>query len=200
MDLDIWRKSPKNLDIRLDPTLLPLLQKFIPPLTTFEPFIQDLTPLLSVQAGEKQDWDIGTIQSKFHDEYHSLEDIYLFGDMIKDGFNGLDGLFVESFELGQTEQGRSIKGWRAWMEEEEVGASGKRKKGKKGRKPLPVPTPPGDDGGSGNEHELEFIVQSGQHAREVSVRFSTFIELALGLDADSSGSGLPQQCIGFMIS
>lgn len=80
------------------------------------------------------------------------------------GFDGVDGLRVESVVIGQTYEGREIKGFKAWTEDSSsLSRKGKGKgKGKKGK-------------GRGREEEeeeseveREFVVQSGQHAREVS--------------------------------
>jgi hypothetical protein len=111
-------------------------------------------------------WDVGSLDSSFHDGYHTLDDIITFGDALAAGFDGLDGLHVESFVLNQTtEEGRDIRGWKAWIEPESSAVAGK--KGRKGRK----------DAEQEDDVELEFVVQSGQHAREVS--YTSIFRLAL---------------------
>jgi len=145
------------------------LSRFIPAHTPFEPIIDDLSALTSIKAAPPRadgSWDLGTIESKFHDEYHSLEDIYSFADALVGGFDGVNGLRVESFTVGQTYEGRDIRGWRAWVEGDEPGEPALKTQGRKGRK--------GGKGGRGREKddaedvEREFVVQAGQHAREVS--------------------------------
>jgi len=80
----------------------------------------------------------------------------------------MGGIRVEGFSVGQTFEGREIRGWKAWYEpiegtpEFKKGKKGKKGKGGKGKKP--------DEGDS--KVELEFVVQSGQHAREVGRVFS----------------------------
>jgi extracellular matrix protein 14 len=105
------------------------------------------------------------METTFHNSYHSLEDIYSFGDALAAGFDGKRGVRVEAFTVGETFEGREIRGWKAWYEpvegtpEFKKKKKGKKGKGGKGKKP--------DEGDSGVE--LEFVVQSGQHAREVGL-------------------------------
>lgn len=82
---------------------------------------------------------MSSLSSTFHDAYHSLEEMDVFGDELAAKFGPL-GIQVEKFSIGQTWEGREIRGWKAKM------TDGK-----------------GDD----KIGEREFVVQSGQHAREV---------------------------------
>lgn len=86
-------------------------------------------------------WDLNSLSSTFHDGYHSLEEMDVFGDELAAKFGPM-GIQVEKFSVGQSWEGREIRGWKAKMAK-----SGK-----------------GDD----KAGEREFVVQSGQHAREVS--------------------------------
>lgn len=161
LDLDVWRSTPQILDLHLNPSHIPLLSRFIPPGTSFAPFITDLSTLTQPAVTTNGSWDLG-IDTSFHNAYHSLEDIYSFGDALVAGFDGVNGVRVEGFSVGETFEGRKIRGWKAWYEPAEGSPEFKRKKGKKGKGKKP------DEGDS--TVELEFVVQSGQHAREVSRR------------------------------
>ena len=152
------------LDLHLKPSHIPLLSRFIPSGTPFAPFISDLSVLTQATAATlpmtNGSCDLG-IDTTFHNAYHSLEEIYSFGDALVAGFDGVNGIRVESFTVGETFEGREIRGWKAWHESDapefKRGKKGKKGKGGKGKKP--------DEGDS--TVELEFVVQSGQHAREV---------------------------------
>ena len=99
------------------------------------------------------EFDTSTLDSEFHNAYHSLEDLYAFGDQLVRDFPGL----VEGFTVGYGAEGREIKGWRAskpadpLREAQRLLNVGKRK-GHKHR----------------GQQTLEFVIQGGSHAREVS--------------------------------
>ena len=148
MDLDVWHASPSQIDLRLSPVQTSHLLPFIPNTDTFKPIIPNLQALIDAShptslkfLSEISTWDLSTINSPFHQSYHNLEELYAFGDAISDYFNGLRGVRVETFNLGETFQDRQIRGWKVWMENE----------------------------GNETKQEREFIVQSGQHAREVRI-------------------------------
>ena len=135
------------MDIRLGPNDLLALSPFIPGNTTFFPFVNDLETLVqaaSVSAStggqSSQDWDLGSINTDFHDSYHSLEDVYAFGQALVDKFGGINGLRTASISLGKTFEGREIMAYKVWADKEE-----------------------GDD----DVEVRDFVVQSGSHAREV---------------------------------
>ena len=108
-------------------------------------------------------WDLETIATAYHDGYHSLEDMYGFGDALLQRFDGVEGLKMETFVVGESFEGRQIRGWKARIVpgkgDERVmasGSGGRKGKGKRGGEMVEAET------------ELEFIVEGGQHAREVS--------------------------------
>jgi hypothetical protein len=101
-----------------------------------------------------------SLSTPWHDAYHSLLDLYSFGSALVGEFPDM----LEEFVVGRSSEGRGIMGYRAHIHSEgvEEGARGtKGKKGKKGKKEQ-------GSGGVIADQNLEFIVQSGQHAREVS--------------------------------
>lgn len=85
-------------------------------------------------------------------------------DDLAEGFNGVEGLEVESFVVGKSAEGRDIKGVRARMAAQgnvtEGSIEDMAKKGKKQPKKPKKPTVPAI--------LRELVLQSGQHAREVS--------------------------------
>jgi hypothetical protein len=91
-----------------------------------------------------------SLDTPFHDAYHSLEELYAFADQMAVRFDG-DGIKVESFRVGQSFEGREIRGWKASMDNQVFG---------RGQ----------DEDEDPEEGQLvrEFVIQSGQHAREVS--------------------------------
>lgn len=95
------------------------------------------------------------LDTPFYDSYQSYEGINSFGDALVDHFDGV----LEGFDVGVTYGGRTIRGWRAHIAPEEGEAEAMERKKKKGRK---------GEGEVIPEQKLEFVVQSGQHAREVS--------------------------------
>ena len=147
MDVDVWHASPAQIDLRLSSSQTSHLLPFIPYPDTFTPIIPNLQSLIDAsqpmqlkEPGEISTWDLSTIDSPFHQTYHNLDELYAFGDAISDYFNGLRGVRIETSDIGQTFQDRKIRGWKLWMESE----------------------------GNETRVEREFVVQSGQHAREVS--------------------------------
>lgn len=177
---DIWRASSDTLDVAgragdiagLE-TLVTLLND---PSVTLDVLIPSLAPVLDaassspstssslLDAHKRPWWDLSDLSTPFHDAYHSLSDLYAFGDALVDWFPGT----VQAFDVGETWEGRKIQGWKAHMAREEgpeaSAGTQRREKGRKGRK-----RPDGTRPGHGLEEEtvLEFVVQSGQHAREV---------------------------------
>ncbi|ORX37846.1 hypothetical protein BD324DRAFT_623520 [Kockovaella imperatae] len=150
MDLDVWHASPSQLDVRLDASQTAHLRQVIPSSMPFEPMIPDLQSAIERSSVihtslSQETWDVSTIDTPFHDSYHTLDDLYSFGDQLQRYFNGYKGVKIESFVVGTTFQDRQIRGWKASID---------------------------TDGGTGNQtfgkkkQELEFVLQSGQHARE----------------------------------
>jgi hypothetical protein len=93
-----------------------------------------------------------SLDTPFHDAYHSLEELYAFADQMAVRFDG-DGIKVESFSVGQSFEGREIRGWKASMDSQVFGRGQDE-----------------DQDEDPEEEQLvrEFVIQSGQHAREVS--------------------------------
>ena len=145
MDLDVWHASPSTIDLRLSTSQFTHLRQFIPPSASFTPMIPDLQRAIDLTTPAESfgffEWNVSTIDSSFHESYHTIGELYDFGDALQGYFDGLEGLRMESFVVGSTFQDREIRGWKAWID-------------------------PGE--GEEKKQELEFLVQSGQHAREVS--------------------------------
>lgn len=142
LDLDIWRSTPSAIDLHLSPSELPQFQSFLPEsynMTLFITSLQDLVDKSRVVIQNEGELDLSTLSaSTFHDSYHSLEEMDVFGDALASKFGPM-GIQVEKFSVGESWEGREIRGWKARMT-------------------------------SGNAEpmgEREFVVQSGQHAREV---------------------------------
>ena len=128
------------------------------------PDLQYVLDLSSPPAISMQDtWDLDTLDSTYHDSYHRLPDMYTFGDMLVGHFNGLrigDGIIrMESFDVGLSYEGRAIRGFKTWFE-----------RGGRFRSPRKERTEKHADHRVGEESagRMEILVQSGQHAREVS--------------------------------
>jgi hypothetical protein len=139
------------IDLHLSPSQLPQLEAFLPEssnLTLFIPSLQDLVDQSAGPSTLTSGWGLSSLSSTFHDAYHSVEEMDVFGDELAAKFGPL-GIQVEKFSVGQTWEGREIRGWKAKM------TDGK-----------------GDD----KVGEREFVVQSGQHAREVgSLKFQAVL-------------------------
>ena len=111
-------------------------------MTLFIPSLQTLVDQSHAKVEMTEGgWDLSTLSSNFHDSYHSLEEMDVFGDALASKFGPL-GIQVEKFSVGETWEGREIRGWKARMAVES----------ENGKEPV---------------GEREFVVQSGQHAREV---------------------------------
>jgi hypothetical protein len=157
MNLDVWRSTPTNLDIRLPEHHVSIFETCLPKGLTYTTLITNLQDLvddsaLSTETPSDLVRDRSNLSTPFHDQYHTLQEIYAFGSSLIEEYSDI----LEGFVVGYSAEGREILGYRAhiWGEDKEL---------KKGRK--------GNDGGSNDGFtgkNLEFIVQSGQHAREVS--------------------------------
>jgi hypothetical protein len=154
--------SQKTLDVRVPPNLLDAFLVEVKKLfkghaswTTFVPDVQTLVDGARVAEVPEGGWNVTTLDSPFHDGYHNLDDAYSFGDALVEAF----GDMVTTFEVGQTAEGRPIRAWTAKTHEV----------------PEPEPEPSEPAGFKRKERqkrkdvEYEIIVQSGQHAREVSL-------------------------------
>lgn len=98
-------------------------------------------------GGDDDDvWNVTTLASPFHDGYHTLDQVYQFGEALVSHFN-----IVTSYDIGTTAEGRPIRAWSAKIDEEAT------------------PGIPEDGGDANDENDkFEFIIQANQHAREVS--------------------------------
>lgn len=141
LDLDIWRSTPSTIDLHLSSSELPQFQSFLPEsynMTLFIPSLQDLVDKSRVVIQNEAELDLSTLSaSTFHDSYHSLEEMDVFGDALASKFGPM-GIQVEKFSVGESWEGREIRGWKARMTSSNAEPVGER----------------------------EFVVQSGQHARE----------------------------------
>jgi hypothetical protein len=122
-------------------------------------------------------WDVTSLRTPFHDQYHPLADIYSFAEQLASAFNGrrlADGnLRMETFILGKTYEKVEMKGMRVkWVPVT--------MKPTHTANPKPLPTETGTrvlkgsvevekkKKGKGKKLiEREFVIQAGSHAREV---------------------------------
>jgi hypothetical protein len=119
-------------------------------MTLFIPSLQDLVDKSRVVIQTEGGLDLSSLSaSTFHDSYHSLEEMDVFGDALASKFGPM-GIQVEKFSVGESWEGREIRGWKVRMTSSNAEPVGER----------------------------EFVVQSGQHAREVSpIPVFTLMEL-----------------------
>lgn len=174
-NLDIWRIGNKTLDVRVPSALWKAVLSALPGDWDVSTMISDLQELVeearpaqslsnSFAHGRSSDafdspWDMSDLGTPFHDQYHSFDDMLLFGNALVNAFPDL----VTQTDLGVTHEGRPIRAWsiRAGLDE--------------GEDELP---------------RYEFVVQSGQHAREWVGPASAFYLLhAIALDARSDPKG-----------
>jgi extracellular matrix protein 14 len=170
LDIDVWRLTRNYVDIRADHSSISNLRAFLPSganLTTWIPELQSLvdstTSSLTSSLGDDgvSAWDgfpLDSLDTPFHDAYHSLEELYAFGDQLAERFSK-GRTTVRALIMGRTFEGREIRGWSAGIadEEKEGLKKGKRKGGRRA----------GQDEMEDVRLKREFVVQSGQHAREV---------------------------------
>lgn len=149
--MDVWRSTHDAIDLNLSPAQLTHLQAFLPAshnLTLFIPSLQDLIDQSRPDEFASQaDWDVSTLSTPFHDSYHSLEEMDVFGDALAAKFGPM-GIEVEKFSVGQSWEGREIRGWKARAKKM-------------------------DD--EHEDFERELVIQSGQHAREVCTIACNFL-------------------------
>lgn len=108
------------------------------------PSVQELVDLsapVDESLNGEASWDVSTLSTPFHDSYHSLEEMDAFGDELAAKFGPM-GIEVEKFSVGQSWEGREIRGWKIRAADDE-------------------------DEEEKEKVERELVVQSGQHAREV---------------------------------
>ncbi|WWC95761.1 hypothetical protein V866_002627 [Kwoniella sp. B9012] len=100
-------------------------------------------------------YNLTTIDTPFHDKFHSLKEMYKFGDTLISTFNdthqNTSGIHIKEVDIGKTYENRTIKGWSAKIHHNKTG------EGDPG-----YPTVTVDE----DEVELEFVVIAGQHGRE----------------------------------
>lgn len=170
-DLDIWRVGNTTVDVRVPSALWKAVLSALPGSWDVSTMIPDLQALVEeTQPSPKTSfeepgdpkhppWDMNDILTPFHDEYHSFDDMLLFGNALVHAFPDL----VTQNDLGTTEEGRPIRSWSI------------RAGQKKGEDDLP---------------RYEFVVQSGQHAREwVGPSSALFLLHAIALDASHDPKG-----------
>lgn len=172
-DLDIWRVGNATVDVRVPFALWNAVLSALPgnwDVSTMIPDVQELVeqtrprPSLLAEPDEPGDpkhppWDMNDILTPFHDEYHSFDDMLLFGNALVQAFPDL----VTQTDLGTTEEGRPVRSWSI------------RAGQKKGEDDLP---------------RYEFVVQSGQHAREwIGPSSALYLLHAIALDASHDPKG-----------
>lgn len=127
--------------MRIPPGLLSVLKPLLPDNIPVSTFVKDVQTLVDGSASSEPPeggWNVSSLASPFHDGYHKVDDIYSFGDALVEFFPDM----LTSMELGRTQEDRPIRSWTAKIES---GSAPDEEKDK-----------------------VEIIVQSGQHAREVS--------------------------------
>ncbi|WVN86868.1 uncharacterized protein L203_102042 [Cryptococcus depauperatus CBS 7841] len=97
-------------------------------------------------------FNLTTLDTPFHDNYHTFEDLYKFGSTIVETFNDQQGLKVWEFDVGKTWEGRAIKGWSAKLESNEAQSDVRGNRIKR------------ED--ESEELGKEIVIMSGQHGRE----------------------------------
>lgn len=169
-----------------------LLRNLLPstiPLSVFIPDLQSLIDLSTPQPLSGLDaWDLSVIDTSFHDAYHPYSKMLEFGDALVDEFPTM----VESFAVGNSYEGVEIEGWRVHLASNESisgiqsGEEGRKRKKVKGKKGKVV-----------GQEVLEFVVQSGQHAREVGpvCRGASTAD-----EVEYSGSDLRRRCTSCTLS
>jgi hypothetical protein len=194
LDLDIWRSAVSALDVRMNQGQESSFRLLIPHSTNLTLFIADVQSLVdsaSIRMSAIEDWDVTTLNTPFHDQYHPVGDMYRFADQLAAAFDDTplaDGsLRMETFVLGKTYEKVEMKGVRVkWVP--------KTTKPSHTANPEPLPTETGimNDArghvnltkkkggkGKGKKHiEREFVIQAGSHAREVSLLFGMQSDLS----------------------
>lgn len=181
LNLDIWAHHQSSMDILLPPvfpSLSPSLSAASSLLLSFpaSPFIPNLQPLISAtypspDPNSPSLWGRRhkkhrpspnpipfpppsndsriPLETDFHDSYHRIGEVYDFLEDLKKGWPEL----VEIVTIGNSSEGREIKGIRIGVAPPQDAAGGKKHKKSKG-----------DDDGKGRKKE--FVVIGGQHGRE----------------------------------
>lgn len=171
LDLDIWRVGNATLDVRVPSATWEAVRSALPgswDVSAMVPDLQELVeatqPAKSVGDDAADDpehppWDMSDILTPFHDQYHSFDDMLLFGNALVHAFPDL----VSQNDLGTTHEGRPIRSWSIRA---------------------------GQDEGEDDLPRYEFIVQSGQHAREwVGPSSALYLLHAIALDASHDPKG-----------
>ncbi|WWC73767.1 uncharacterized protein I206_107739 [Kwoniella pini CBS 10737] len=143
-------------------------------------------PKPSIPPIQIDPFNLTTIDTPFHDKFHTLKEIDKFGRTLIETFNGTRGIEITELNLGKTFEGRIIKGWSVKMNPNGNGSI-------PNPQPIPEPDPndpepdprplpddpdhddpatpafekrlwKSDDDLDGME--LEFVIQAGQHGRE----------------------------------
>lgn len=126
MDLDIWRSDKSSLDVRIPDAQLLDFEALLPSSTNLTTFIPDLQTLIDSSnihtTTFEENWDVSTINTPFHDQYHPVLDMNRFAEQMAQEFNGIqlaDGnLRMETFVLGETFEKMEMKGVRVkWVPE-----------------------------------------------------------------------------------
>ncbi|WRT69631.1 uncharacterized protein IL334_006620 [Kwoniella shivajii] len=104
-------------------------------------------------------YNLTTIETPFHDNFHPLKEMYKFGDVLISTFNGTNGIEVEEIDIGTTFEGKSIKGWTVKSHDHNntKAISKAHNQPESGREKVENRL---------DDVELEFVVQAGQHGRE----------------------------------
>jgi hypothetical protein len=174
-DLDVWHASRSHIDVLLSPEIKNQFLKLIPGgLHNNSPLINANTLEALLTRPRKKhprcpppsqppmpsppidEFNLTTLQSPYHDAYHSMANISEFGRQLELTFPGL----VKRFVVGKSAEGRDVEGLRLHKyvnttEEAEGEWS--------------IRTMQGRRQGQGQESKPRvFYLQAGQHAREVS--------------------------------
>jgi hypothetical protein len=186
LDLDVWHASKSHIDVLLNTKTKSHFLSLLPAgLHEDAPLIKsDMLEALLTRPTKKHPrrpppsqppipsppidmFNLTTLQSPFHDTYHSMDNITEFGKQLEKTFPGL----VKRFVVGKSAEGRDVEGLRLHkyvnLTEQAEGEwsvrtiQGRRKGGVQEAKPR------------------VFYLQGGQHAREVSLPLSLVKKMSI---------------------
>ncbi|WWC65757.1 uncharacterized protein I303_108379 [Kwoniella dejecticola CBS 10117] len=87
-------------------------------------------------------FNLTTIDTPFHDNFHPLKEMYKFGKTLIATFNGTRGIDIKELNLGKTFEGNIIKGWSVKMHPDQNGTNPPKDPNPT---PQPIPEPDPED-------------------------------------------------------
>jgi hypothetical protein len=178
LDLDVWHASRSHIDILLGPKIKSQFLRLIPDgLHEDTPLIKaDMLEALLARPRKKHprrpppsqppipsppidEFNLTTLQSPYHDAYHSMANISEFGKQLELTFPGL----VKRFVVGKSAEGQDVEGLRLHKYVNTTDEA---------ESEWSIRTLQGRRKGEAQESKPRvFYLQAGQHAREVSLGF-----------------------------